>query len=615
MSPAPLCRHSARVVSLVALLSFGLGIMPAPAAAAVANQVAGTADDDARFARVSAGLRPVVYFSGEKTWSLEERMKHYKVPAVSVTVIDDGKIAWTRVVGLADREAGIQADERTLFQAGSVSKPVAAFGAMRLVQDGTLTLLQPVNERLQAWKIPDNEFTAKQPITLAHLLSHTGGLTVHGFLGYAPGLPVPEVLAVLDGTAPANSRPVRVDIAPGSKYRYSGGGYTVAQLLMTEGGKRDFVTLMREEVLAPIGMADSTYANPLPAPWLARAAAGVLPNGDAVPGKRHTYPEMAAAGLWTTSADLARFGIEMQKALRGESKLLSAPIAKSMLVPPVADSSYGLGFGVLHRDGTTWFSHGGWDEGFCAQLTMNAASGQGVAIMINANAPAFMDELLHAVAFEYGWPGYKAWTRVPAAAAALVSAPGRYQVTKEQFAILSRDGDRLYLTLGGETAREELVPVGDNQYMQAGRESIRSFGVDPATGLPSLLIATEESKAPEVHLRLRDGQKHPRELLLAGDPRALAAYQALRDAKDRGASEDYLNSEGYRLVGSGNVDGGIAMLALNTQLYPASANTWDSLGEAYLAKGDKVRAREAYKKALAIDPAFPSSKAALEKLK
>lgn len=614
MSPAPLRHSPFRVSLLAALLAFGAGIAPASANQLASNADAG-AGADARFARVSTGLRPIVYFSGDKTWSLEERMKHYKVPAVSFTVIEDGKIAWTRVVGLADREAGIAADERTLFQAGSVSKPVSAVGAMRLVQDGTLTLSQPVNERLVGWKIPDNEFTAKAPVTLAQLLSHTGGLTVHGFLGYAPGLPVPGVPAVLDGAPPANSKPVRVDILPGSQYRYSGGGYTIAQLLMTESGKRDFVTLMREEVLAPIGMADSTYANPLPAPWLARAAAGVLPNGDAVPGKRHTYPEMAAAGLWTTSADLARFGIEMQKALRGDSKVLSAPIAKSMLVPPLADSSYGLGFEVLTRDGTTWFSHGGWDEGFCAQLTMNAANGQGVAIMINANAPEFMDELQRAVAFEYGWPGTKAWTRVPAASAALDSAPGRYAVTKEQFAIVSRDGDRLYLTLGGESARDELVPVGDNQYMQAGRERMRSFGVDAAAGRPALLISLGDKTSPEVHLRLANDQRHPRELLLAGDPGALAAYQALRDAKDGGGKEDYLNNEGYRLVTLGNVDGGIAMLAMNTQLYPASANTWDSLGEAYLAKGDKVRAREAYLKALAIDPAFPSSKAALEKLK
>lgn len=602
-------RKPVHIGALAILLAVGSGI-----ALAAANKVESNVDADARFARVAAGLRPDVYFNGDKTWSLEERMKFYKVPAVSFTVIQDGRIAWTRVVGLADREDGKAADDETLFQAGSVSKPVTAFAAMRLVQDGRLKLEQPVNERLQGWKIPDNEFTAKAPVTLAHLLSHTGGLTVHGFLGYAPGLPVPGAVAVLDGVAPANSEPVRVDMLPGSKWRYSGGGYTIAQLLMTEASGQNFVSLMQSEVLAPIGMADSTFANPLPADLLTRAAAGVLANGDAVVGKRHTYPEMAAAGLWTTSQDLAKFVMQMQAALRADSKLLSATLAKSMLVPAL-DGDYGFGFGVESRDGARWFGHNGWDEGFCAQISSHESNGQGVAIMINANVPAFMDELRRAVAFEYGWPGYKAWTRVPASATALASVPGRYQFGSEQFAVIARDGDRLFLTMGGETARSELVPVGDNQYMQAEHPELRRFASD-ARGRPSLQIAVRDVKAaPDIHLRLADNAFHPRELLLRGDPAALAAYQALRDAKDRDASESSLNYEGYYLVGLGNVGGGIALLAMNTQLYPASANAWDSLGEAYMTKGDKDLARAAYRKALAIDPKFASAKEALEKLR
>lgn len=596
-----------KALELTAVLLFAAGTTPA-----VGARLPTSPAEQAHVEGVSLGLRPAVYFTGDPTWSLEERMRFYKVPAVSISVVQDGRIAWTRVVGLADREAGIPADGKTLFQAGSVSKPVAAFAAMRLVQGGTLDLGQPVNQRLRTWKIPDNAFTAQQPVTLAHLLSHTGGLTVHGFLGYAPGLPVPTLLQVLDGRPPANSAPVRVDFVPGSAWRYSGGGFTIAQLLMTEASGRDFPTLMRDQVLEPIGMADSSYANPLPAPLLARAAAGVLPNGEAVPGKRHTYPEMAAAGLWTTSDDLARFGIAMQKALAGNSRLLSQPLAQSMLVPPSKDEDYGLGFDVQRRGGMTWFSHGGWDEGFCAQLTMNAQNGQGVAILINANAPAFMDELQRAVAFEYSWPGYKAYTRVAAPAEALAAAPGRYAVGNEQFALVSRDGDRLYVRLGGDTAREELVPVGDNQYMQGGREQMRSFGLD--AGRPTLFIATGEGRPPESHLRLGDDEHPPRELLLAGDPRAFGAYAALRDAGERGGSEAYLNNEGYRLVALGNVDGGIAMLAMNTRLYPASANAWDSLGEAWLAKGDKARARQAYGKALALDPDLASSKAAMETL-
>ncbi|MCB1614267.1 MAG: beta-lactamase family protein, partial [Xanthomonadales bacterium] len=196
----------------------------------------GQADEasDAQIERVIHGLRPPVSFVGDPGWSLAERMSHYGVPGVAITVIDQSGIAWTRVYGLADRDSGAAVQENTLFQAGSVSKPVAAFGAMRMVEDGRLSLDQPVNDRLASWKIPDNEFTERVPVTLSHLLSHTGGLTVHGFAGYPAGASVPSMLQILEGQAPANSAAIRVDLLPGSRWRYSGGGYTVAQLLMTE---------------------------------------------------------------------------------------------------------------------------------------------------------------------------------------------------------------------------------------------------------------------------------------------------------------------------------------------------------------------------------------------
>jgi CubicO group peptidase (beta-lactamase class C family) len=569
------------------------------------------ASDETRIERVAAGLRPAVSITGEPTWSLAERMQHYKVPGVSITVVDKGKIAWTHVYGLADREAGTPVRLDTLFQAGSVSKPVSAFGAMRLVQAGELDLQQPVNARLHRWKIPENEFTSKVPVTLAHLLGHTGGLTVHGFLGYAPGLPVPDIVAVLDGKAPANSKPVVVDQLPGSKWRYSGGGYTIAQLLMTEATGKDFPQLLQERVLGPIGMRDSTYANPLPARLDARAAAGVLPDGSAVPGKRHTYPEMAAAGLWTTSQDLALFALEMQKALRGESKLLSAANAKAMLVP-LADEDYGLGFGLTRLEGGNYFGHNGWDEGFCALLIANRAARQAVVILINANQPAFMEELQRAVAFEYGWPGYKSYARVPASADALASAPGRYRVNGENFATVAREGDRLYLSYGGEAARSELIPVGDNRYMQREAIEERSFAPD-ANGRTALQFAPHGGDK-QSFARLDDGQVAPRELLLRGDKGALAAYEALKAAKDRAGSEDYLNNIGYRLVEQGDVAAGVALLDLNTKLYPTSANTWDSLGYALLAKGDKAAGKAAYEHALSLDPNFPSAKEALLKL-
>src|SRR5713226_7121154 len=249
-------------------------------------------------------LLPPVVLKGEKGYSLEERMRHYKVEAVSVAVIRDFRVLWTEARGFADREAKEPATTRTLFQAGSISKPVTASGVLREVEAGKLLLDRDVNEYLKSWKLPENEFTAKQKVTLERILSHSAGLTVHGFPGYAAGGPVPTVPQLLDGVPPANTAAVRVEFEPGTKWQYSGGGYTIAQLVMTDTLQKSFPELMRELVLAPAGMAHSTYEQPLPPERLGLAAVGYRTNGAPLPGKRHTYPEMAAAGLWTTSEDL-----------------------------------------------------------------------------------------------------------------------------------------------------------------------------------------------------------------------------------------------------------------------------------------------------------------------
>ena len=330
---------------------------------------------DARVDEVTRNLRPPVSFVGDPTWTLKERMAHYGVPGVSIAVVDGSKVVWTRAFGLADRESGEKVRVDTLFQAGSVSKPVAALGALRMVAAGELDLDQPVNERLKSWRVPHNDFTKKMPVTLSQLLSHTAGLTVHGFPGYAVDAKVPTMVEILDGRPPANTAAIVVDQLPGSAWRYSGGGYTVAQLLMTEVARQPFAKLMKSRVLEPIGMRDSSFDNPLPRKLLPRAAAGILPDGTAVAGKRHTYPEMAAAGLWTTSKDLGLFGIEMQRALGGKSDLLSKALAEDMLSPRL-DSGYGLGFGISEVNGESYFGHGGWDEGFCAHRSMHRSKGR-----------------------------------------------------------------------------------------------------------------------------------------------------------------------------------------------------------------------------------------------
>src|SRR6202008_2867755 len=195
--------------------------------------------------------------------------------------------------------------------AGSISKPVAAAGMLALVQEGKLSLDEDVNQKLKSWKVPENEFTREQKVTLRRLASHTAGLTVHGFPGYEVGEKLPTLVQILNGEKPANTLPIRVDLVPGTKERYSGGGVTIEQQVMMDVTGKAFPALMKETVLDKIGMSDSSYEQPLPEAWAARTPTGTYQDGKPVHGKWHVYPEMAAAGLWTTPGDLAKFAIEI----------------------------------------------------------------------------------------------------------------------------------------------------------------------------------------------------------------------------------------------------------------------------------------------------------------
>jgi CubicO group peptidase (beta-lactamase class C family) len=220
-----------------------------------------------RIKRVENNLLPPVRIKGDPAgkMNIAERMKHYKVPGVSIAVINNGRMEWAK--GYGERAAGtnLPVTPETLFQAGSISKPVAALGALKMVQDGKLSLDEDVNRKLVSWKIPENEFTKEQKVTLRRLLTHSAGTSVWGFPGYsADTKSLPAVPQILDGSAPANTKAVRVTEAPGTRWSYSGGGFTVMQLLMTDVSGKPLPQLMSDTVLKKLGMKNSTYQQPLP---------------------------------------------------------------------------------------------------------------------------------------------------------------------------------------------------------------------------------------------------------------------------------------------------------------------------------------------------------------
>ena len=442
-----------------------------------------SAEQEARIARIENGLLPAVVIKGQPapTMTVADRMKHYHVPGVSVAFFEQGQIAWTRTYGFADVAAKAPVTPETLFQAASISKPVSALAMLRLVQEGKLNLDEDVNAKLRAWKVPENEFTKEQRVTLRRIVSHSAGLTVHGFPGYASHEEVPTIIQILNGEKPANTAPIRVDTIPGTLWRYSGGGYVVMQLLLTEATGKPFPQILHDLVLQPVAMTHSTYEQPLPKSLAGFAATPYRSGGEPVKGGPHTYPEMAPAGLWTTPSDLARLAIEVQNEYAGKSsKILSQEMMKQMLRRQKDD--WGLGFGLQNSGSKLIFGHGGANEGYRCDLEAYAESGQGLAIMTNSDSGGGLaTEYLRAVGKEYSWSDFQPTERtVGKADPALFPAyTGTYEITgMGKLTISTKEGKLFILAdpLGPDP--QELLPESHTQFFVLSGEVTFTFEKD-----------------------------------------------------------------------------------------------------------------------------------------
>lgn len=553
---------------------------------------------------VETHLTTPVYIEGDSTWTIEARMAHYGVPGVSIAVIKDNKIEWVKSYGVMDKDSKESVTTHTLFQAGSISKPVAAYGALHLVEQNKISLDSNINNYLKSWKLPDNEFTKSKKVTLKHLLSHTGGTTVHGFLGYSPELPVPTVLQVLDGTPPANSPEVRVDKIPGESYRYSGGGITIEQLAMTEIENKPFPQIMHDIVLSPLGMNYSTYDQPLKDSMLRIAATGYLPDGSMTKGKRHTYLEMAAAGLWTTAEDLAKFAIDVMNTYQGKSKLvLSQSMAKTMLIPYISDF-VGLGLFIDTKKDEIYFGHGGWDEGFSSQMTAHRDKGYGVVILTNSNHPEFIEELIRSVALTYDWAEYMpTYKKVTESQDRMKEIIGRYRRGHDAMFTISYSGGKL-LKKPLMIDPVELIKITDSTYVSRNDGRFIQFKLKPNASHPDLLIFNNGT-IQSTFIRMKEDEKLPLEYLEAGQfDSALHLYQAFLkdDPKDPTIDEGNINQQGYQLLNKDKIKLAKDLFKINMILYPKSANVYDSYAEACMKNKETDLAIENYKKSLTLNP-------------
>lgn len=360
-----------------------------------------------RITRIENGLQPDLQIQGDSipNFNIEDRMEKLGIPGVSVAIINSGELEWAKGYGIADSSENRPVTSETMFLAGSISKPVAATRAHQLAEQGVINLDSNVNIYLSSWNLPENEFTEKEKVTTHRILNHTAGLTVWGFPGYDKGDTIPSVPEVLDGKG--NTDSVRVYKQPGESWMYSGGGYTIMQLMISDLERNIFPEIMQSNVLDPLGMTQSTFENPLPQKYHSIAATGYRASGEEVEGKWPIYPEMAAAGLWTTPSQLILWAKEIQQIQQTQKDgLLKVETVNKMLTPGM--NNHGLGPGVSEHT----YGHGGADEGFRARLIAWKEFPVAVVIMVNSDNGSIIQEIMLSIAKEYNLPGIDPKIRV-----------------------------------------------------------------------------------------------------------------------------------------------------------------------------------------------------------
>ncbi len=440
--------------------------------------------ETARIRAFESSLRPVVDIEGQpqQRWTLAERMEYWKVPGVSIAVIRNGKIAWARGYGVIQVGKPEKVDAQTMFSVGSVSKVGAAAITLRLVDAGQLDLDRNVNSYLKRWQVPGNGYTAIRPVTLRGILSHTAGLTLHGFPDFQPGDPLPTVIDTLEGRPPAKTEPVRVVLTPGERFKYSGGGTTLEQLVIEEVTGLEFADAARRYVFEPLGMARSTYENPLPQsyPNVAKAH-GEDGRPRALPRGYETMPEMAASGLWTTPSDYARLIIAFIQSYRGAGNFLQVGTAHQMMTEaghtPAGLGPFLEGEGMARR-----FSHGGANDSYRAWMEGHLGTGNGLVILTNgANGTKIHMEVRRAVAAAEGWSAeLEGCTSVPAiklSASELADKEGTYAVSASSsilgyrtvlsavsYRVFQKNGE-LYMAENGREEGNRLVPADASRFI------------------------------------------------------------------------------------------------------------------------------------------------------
>lgn len=561
-----------------------------------------------RINEVENNLIPFVPVKGFKGWNIIDRMKYYNVPGVSIAVIRDYKIDWAKGYGLADTIAKTPVTTETMFSAGSISKFLMAVTALKMVETGQIELGKPINDYLKSWKIADNDFTKKTAITLSMLLSHSAGTSQSSYFGFTPSQPLPTIVEILKGEKKSETRPVVVNSEPNKEFRYSGGGSMIAQLVLMDVSNKSFSALTQEVLFDKLGMQYSTFEQPLPAKF-ARQSAWAYSTASWFKGMPYIYPQQAAAGLYSTPTDLAKFFIDVQKAYLGKGKILNQETAKKMLTAQqhVSDGAYkeqiGIGPFLIQRTDNhdpkgVYFEFTGVNAGFLAYGIASITGGNGVIIMLNSgdDANGLGKEIRRSVAKVYNWTNFLPNEIQPITLpeAALDKFAGRYRMSADEVLYLRKEKNYLVenINQGNDIY---CFPISKDTIVFTDYNIKGGFTFNEKGDVVSLQNIYQDKPM----LKMKDNEFSPGEYL------KMKKYEEAKNAFAAMKMNEYqITYLAYDLMNKKPLDTEAVKCVLELALlqHPNSSIVYSRWGDYYLKINDKASAIKSYRKAIEIDP-------------
>ncbi len=571
--------------------------------------------------QVENNLIPFVPVKGFKGWNILDRMNYYRVPGVSIAVIKNYKVAWAKGYGLADTTTKMPVTTETMFSAGSISKFLMAVTALKMVEKKQLALEAPINNYLSSWKIADNDFTKKTPVSLRMLLSHSAGTSQTSYFGFIPNQPLPNMVEVLSGSKIAESRPVVVNSEPNKEFRYSGGGSMIAQLALMDVSKQSFETLTQSILFDKLGMKNSTFTQPVSQKF-GKQCAWAYSSASWFKGMPYVYPQQAAAGLYSTPTDLAKFFIDVQKSLLGGGKVLGKVMAKQMLTPQqnISDGAYkeqiGIGPFLLQRTDNkdpkgVYFEFTGVNAGFLAFGMASVEGGNGVVIMMNSgdDVNGLGKEIRRAVAKTYDWTNFLPTEIEPISLSEneLDKFTGRYRMSDDEVLYLRRENNYLVENIN-EGNNIYCFPIAKDSIVFTDYNVKALFKTDENGEVISLQNIWQEKPM----MKMKADEFSPSEYL------KMKKYDEAKNAfKQMNMNEYRITYLAYDLMNKKPMDATAVktILELAVEQHPRSSIVYSRWGDYYLKLNYKTNAIKSYETGLQLDPNDQQTKDALLLLK